>query len=96
MALYQYRCAQDGPHEVSRPIGTAPQSHPCPVCSVPSVRVFSAPMLGLGRRDLLRAIDRAEKTRDEPEVVTSLPSGTGNRRSRVAPPDPALQRLPRP
>ncbi len=32
MARYAYHCPADGDLEVSRPIGTAPSSVPCPVC----------------------------------------------------------------
>jgi len=53
-------------------------------------------MLGLADRRLVGALDRAEKSRDEPEVVTSLPPSGGRRRQRAAPPNPALSRLPRP
>jgi hypothetical protein len=59
--------------------------------------VFTVPMLSLASRERMAVIDRAEKSRDEPEVVTSLPR-TGHRRPRVASANtnPALQRLPKP
>lgn len=58
--------------------------------------MFSAPMLALADRRLVGALDRAEKSRDEPEVVTSLPSSGHRRTQRSAPSNPALERLPRP
>lgn len=96
MVTYQYRCVQDGVFDVSRPIGTAPPRSQCPVCNNESARVFRAPLLSLAPRALMAAIDRTEKTSDEPEVVTSLPPRHGRTRSPMATQNPALQRLPRP
>ncbi len=32
MATYEYRCDEDGAFEVTRALGTAPESVPCPAC----------------------------------------------------------------
>lgn len=96
MTTYQYRCDTDGVLDVKLPIGTAPPRYPCPVCDREAVRLFTAPLLSLGSGPIMDAIDRTEKTRDEPELVTSLPSTGARRRTPIAPPNPALQRLPRP
>ena len=93
---YEYRCARHGVVEVSRPVGGAGDREPCPVCDDVAVRVFSVPMISLASRAVVAAIDRTEKTRDEPEVVRSLPPRHPSKRTRLAPPNPALQRLPRP
>lgn len=95
MAIYEFRCEQDGLFEVNQPLGTAPAFVPCTVCGRESRRVISAPMLRTGSRSAWTAvIDHAEKSRFEPEVVTSLPSnGT---RSRTLSMTPALRGLPRP
>jgi hypothetical protein len=53
-------------------------------------------MLSSGRRDLVAAIDHAEKTRDAPDVVTSLPPSGARRRTPTVPLTPTLARLPRP
>jgi hypothetical protein len=53
-------------------------------------------MLSLAPRALVAAIDRTEKTSDEPEVVASLPPRHGRTRKPTATQNPALQRLPRP
>jgi hypothetical protein len=58
MATYQYRCAQDGGFEVSRPIGMAALQDRCAACGVDAVRVFTSPMLSLTRRAIVAAIDR--------------------------------------
>lgn len=96
MATYEYRCDRDGVFEVTRRLGTAPESIACAVCSSEARRVFSIPMLSRGSRALVAAIDHAEKSRDEPDVVTSLPSTGARRRTPVLPLTPTLQRLPRP
>jgi putative FmdB family regulatory protein len=96
MALYEYRCDEDGVFEIRRPLGAAPGSSPCPVCKAEARRVFSSPMLLTAPRALVAAIDHAEKTRDEPDIVTSLPPNGARKRTPVLPMTPTLRRLPRP
>jgi len=96
MAIYEYRCDADGAFDVTLPVGTAPQSMTCPTCEREATRVFSKPMMMSLPKDLVAAVDRAEKTRTEPEVVTSLPSAGARRRTPVLPLTPTLRRLPRP
>jgi putative FmdB family regulatory protein len=96
MAIYEYRCERDGSFEVTRPLGTAPESLACPVCAGDAGRVFSTPMLSLAPRALVAALDHEEKTRHEPDVVTSLPPAPAHRRTPVLPLTPTLKRLPRP
>jgi putative FmdB family regulatory protein len=97
MATYTYRCERDGVFDVSRPIGTAPKSVACPACGGKAQRVISVPMIRCGTRSLYSAaIERAEKSRYEPEVVTSVPSAGAVNPVRWANMTPALARLPRP
>ena len=96
MAIYEYRCQVDGPFEVTRPIGTAPASIACPVCASEARRVFSSPMISLAPRSLVAALDHEEKTRHEPDVVTSLPPAPAHKRTPVLPLTPTLRKLPRP
>lgn len=99
IATYQYRCVQHGEVEITRPMGTAPASVPCPTCGGETRRVYSAPALSFRSpesRQLHGAIEHAEKSRDEPDVVTSLPAEGRRKRAPTAPWTPALQRLPRP
>jgi putative FmdB family regulatory protein len=96
VAIYEYRCARDGAFEVSRPIGTAPASIACPACAGEAARVFSSPMMSLAPRVLVAALDHEEKTRHEPDLVTSLPPAPARRRTPVLPLTPTLRRLPRP
>ena len=96
MAIYEYRCDTDGVLEITRPIGTAPATIVCEACSSEARRVFSAPMLRSPAREVMAALDHAEKSRDEPEVVTSIPSAGARRPPRMATMTPARARLPRP
>jgi len=96
VAIYEYRCARDGAFEVTRPIGTAPASIACPACASEAGRVFSSPMVSLAPRALVAALDHEEKTRHEPDLVTSLPPPPARKRTPVLPLTPTLRRLPRP
>jgi putative FmdB family regulatory protein len=96
MAMYEYRCAQDGVFDARHPIGTAPQTMACPACEAEASRVFSKPMLFSTPRGLVAALDHEEKTRHEPDVVTSLPPAGPRQRTPVLPLTPKLSRLPRP
>jgi putative FmdB family regulatory protein len=97
MPTYEYRCDQHGVSEISRPLGTAPDSVTCSVCGGEARRVFSVGMVRSGSRTaLVTAMDHAEKSRHQPDVVTSLPSTGAKRRTPVLPLTPALRRLPRP
>lgn len=94
MPIYVYRCGDHGITEQSLPIGTAQRTMPCTTCGSTAVRVFTAPRLSLGDATRRALIDRTERTRDEPEVVSS-PGPRPVRRAPVAA-NPALRRLPRP
>ena len=97
MAIYEYRCDQDGVFEVMRPLGTAPATVACPACNREAPRIVSAPMiLTTSRSAWSAAIERADKTRYEPEVVTSVPAAGAKGRTRMLPLTPTLRGLPRP
>jgi hypothetical protein len=99
MAIYEYVCERDGVREATWPLGTAPESVPCDVCGEVARRVFSAPALPFSSplsRDLVATMDRAERSRVEPDVVGSLPPRSPRARTPTAPLTPALRRLPRP
>ncbi len=95
MTTYTYRCTSHEDFDVRLPMGSAPRQLPCPACDTPARRVYQAPRLSLGSRAALALLDRTERTRHEPDVVTA-PAGTRRRRTPVAPANPALARLPRP
>jgi putative FmdB family regulatory protein len=94
MATYTYRCAADGPVDIRRPIGTAPATVPCPTCGATAPRMITAPMLGLADRARMGLIDRAEASRTEPAVVSSVPAAP--RPGRPPRLDPRTRHLPRP
>ncbi|QBI21599.1 zinc ribbon domain-containing protein [Egibacter rhizosphaerae] len=81
MPTYEYRCGHCGPFELQRAMGEAPQHHDCPGCHTPVRRAISAPHVNRFPEALAREITRAERSQDEPEVVTSLPPPTGRRAS---------------
>ena len=93
MAAFLYRCPADGILEMRWPVGTAPGQVSCPSCAGDARRVYTAPLVSGGSRSARALIDRTERTRDEPEVVTSLPRGRAQRRTAL---NPAWQHLPRP
>ena len=97
MAFYDYRCDGGGVFEIARPIGTAPASIECPECGGLATRVFATPMLATtAPKELVAAIEHAEKTKTEPDIVTSLPWLPAHKRTPVLPLTPTLARLPRP
>ena len=91
MATYEYLCPMCGPFDVHLPMGTAPPSRGCSKCERGARRVFSPPGLSRVHPTLSAALDRDERSRDAPEIVSSVPGGR-----RPQPPHPALARLPRP
>lgn len=94
MAIYEYRCDDHGSFDVSGPLGSPSRAAGCPVCGSDAGRVFTAPMLMRAPRAMVAVIDRAEKSRYEPEVVKSVPPS--RKRTPVLPLTPTLRRLPRP
>jgi putative FmdB family regulatory protein len=98
VTTYEYRCDNDvETFDVKFPLGTAPESITCERCGGQARRVFSTPMLHLSaRRDLANAIEDAEKTRTDPDVVTSLPPTGARNPTPVLPLTRTLKGLPRP
>jgi putative FmdB family regulatory protein len=97
VAIYEYRCERDGSFEVTLPIGTAPASIACPECADEADRVFSTPMVAsFAPRELFAALEHEEKTKTDPDVVTSIPRLPKHQRTPVAPLTPTLKKLPRP
>ncbi len=104
MATFDYRCtATDCPaprdFEVRLPVGAAPPTTACPRCGTDAVRVFTPVRLASAPAAVMAALDRAERSRTEPEVVTSPPRALQPGARRPAGPRPANPRwaaLPRP
>ncbi len=93
MATYSYRCREHGEFDARLPLGAAPGSRACPVCDTPAPRRWSGVAL-LGQGPATTLIDRCERSRTEPEVVTSIPARARTARQPVA--SAAAHRLPRP
>lgn len=93
MVSYQYRCWQCGVYEVRRPMGEAPATCRCATCGLTGRRLYSAPSLARTPKAVGEALTRAEKSRDEPEVVTQVPPGASPHSSPSRPP-PGVANLP--
>ncbi|MEV0380353.1 zinc ribbon domain-containing protein [Nonomuraea sp. NPDC050643] len=93
MATYAYQCADCGPFEVRRPIGTAEPAEPCADCGAPASRVFTPPLLARTSPAEARALRAQEASAHEPRVVDGVPPA---RRGPAPPPDPRWAGLPRP
>jgi hypothetical protein len=100
MTIYAFSCDDDGGFDVTAPMGGAGSRRACPRCGADSRRVFAAPMLGRTDPRVGATIDRAERSRSEPDVVRSPPpsaNGPGARtRTGGVEANPAWARLPRP
>jgi putative FmdB family regulatory protein len=96
MPTYEFSCTEHGGMEVVLPMGTAPQAVDCDECGEPAKRVFSSPRLSSADPKKMALLDSTKSTSDKPDVVTSIPSEGRKRKQRMAPPDPRLQKLPRP
>lgn len=95
MTTYQYRCGEHGAFDVRAAMGSAPPQAACPTCDADSRRLFTAPTLRRVAPAVGAAVDRAERSREAPDVVTAPPP-RGRPSRPVVPANPALQRLPRP
>lgn len=96
MAVYEYRCPDHGEFDLVRPLGTAPSTAHCATCGADATRVYSVSFFRPGSRDVVAAIDHAEKSRTEPEIVRSVPT-TGRRKPGTQwARDPRQLKLPRP
>jgi hypothetical protein len=77
-------------------MGAATATIPCPACGAVAARVFTAPRLSFGSPVRRALLDRTERTRDQPDVVSAPPPGPGPGRRADVFRNPALSRLPRP
>ena len=77
-------------------MGAAPADVRCPACGATAARVFTAPRLSFGSPARRALLERTERTRDEPDVVSTPPPRPGSGRRAGVLGNPALSRLPRP
>lgn len=95
MATYQFKCDEHGGIETEVAIGTAPATLSCPHCGQQAHRVFCAPMLSRLSRTVTTAFESAERSGDEPDVVTSVPPHTGRPAQQRYTHNPTHRRLPK-
>ena len=69
MPLYAFRCENDGPFECWRPLNEAGMPMICSKCQAVASRVYTAPGLVKTPSALAQALNRAEKSAHEPEVL---------------------------
>ncbi len=96
MSFYEYRCHRHGTFDVVTSMGSASPQSTCPECGMQAPRIFTAPMTSAVPPSIAKAIGDTERSRYEPDVVSSLPRRRASQRTPMAPANPALQRLPRP
>lgn len=98
MIIREFSCDRHGRFERYFTSGSAPETDGCPACGAASLRLLSAPSIRRSgaHAGIVTAMDRADKSRYEPEVVSSLPrSGMPGNRANLAK-NPAWGHLPRP
>jgi len=97
LPIYEYQCDEHDRFELHQSIASAAAQAACPHCGRAARRMPSAPrIVTRGHGAWTAAIDRADKSRYEPEVVGSLPSTGLRHPPRMAPLTPKLRGLPRP
>lgn len=99
MTIYAFCCDDHGGFEVTAPMGRAGSRRACPRCGTDGRRIFVAPMVGRTDPRVGATIDRAERSRSEPDVVRSPTPTNGSgavARAGHAAAHPAWARLPRP
>lgn len=76
MAIYEHRCPECGRFEIARQVDAAPATCTCAQCGAAARRAYSAPLVNRTPRPRAEALTRAEKSRDEPGVVTTSQGGS--------------------
>ena len=75
MPIYDFICKDCGPFETRRSLAEAGEPTGCPSCGGEARRVYSMPNTKKVPAGLSKAMDRAEKSAHEPEVVSRRASG---------------------
>ena len=76
MPIYEFLCEDCGPFEERRPFEEAGNPAVCPGCESAARRVYSMPNLKAMPAALSNAMNRAEKSAHEPEIVRRPEGGT--------------------
>jgi len=96
MPLYEYRCVDCGPFDVSAPMSDVRPTTACPACAAESLRAVTAPRLARGRTAAMRVLDSTARTASEPAVVSGAIPGRPRTPPRPVTTDPRHRMLPRP
>ena len=83
MPVYEFVCEDCGPFEQRRPFAEAGEPMACPSCGHEARRVYSIPNTRRMPTALSGAMDRAEKSAHEPEVVRRPAGGRGPGRDTI-------------
>ena len=95
MPIYQFSCPECGTFDAGFPMRDLPEQVLCS-CGGQAKRRMSAPHLSKAGSAAYGLIDRAARSADSPEVVTSrLPGSRGGPSQRYTS-NPVHQKLPRP
>ena len=78
MPVYDFVCEDCGPFEQRRPFAESGEPMACPSCGCEARRVYSIPNTRRMPTALSGAMDSAEKSAREPEVVRRPAGGTGS------------------
>lgn len=79
MPIYEFICESCGPFERRRPFAEAGDPMACPACRSEAGRVYSVPNTRKMPTALSGAINRAEKSAHEPDVVRRPSESTASR-----------------
>lgn len=93
MPVYVFRCHRCGRFDAEHPMASVPGSCPCLSCGDPARRIITAVALSQAGSPRRRAVEAAERSAEEPQVVAGPPPRPST------PPitrDPRHQKLPRP
>jgi putative FmdB family regulatory protein len=80
MPIYEYECPEHGVFEQQRKVAESTAAGECGQCLQASPRIVSAPSLGRMERSQVRAIERNEKSRHEPTIVSRQPKAASEAR----------------
>jgi putative FmdB family regulatory protein len=78
--VYEFVCENCGPFEQRRPFAEAGDPMACPSCGDEARRVYSMPNTRRMAAPLFGAMNRAEKSAHEPDVVRRPSEGAASRR----------------
>lgn len=95
MPLYEFKCGEGHLFEAMLPMSATTRERPCPQCNAVAKRLVSSPAFNNGNRSIVNAIESAERSAYEPEVVHSLP-GANTKRPTPVSHDPRHKALPKP